>query len=161
MSYKDGSAKQTKDHCNRFNHLDAPLLSVRVLANPGFGSASSGPENGFVWRRWAVVGYPRPPRFVPWPVPIPDPQAAAEIVAQRLIDAGFAITAQRRAQPWGTGADHTGSGFGRGWRATPDGWGDNQEQARRAYRRASPLRAEHDRQLGGESPLSSLMAAKD
>jgi hypothetical protein len=23
------------------------------------------------------------------------------------------------------------------------------------------LRAEHDRQLGGESPLSSLMAAKD
>jgi hypothetical protein len=48
MSYKDGSAKQTKDHCNRFNHLDAPLLSVRVLANPGFGSASSGPENGFV-----------------------------------------------------------------------------------------------------------------
>jgi hypothetical protein len=46
-----------------------------------------------------VVGYPRPPRFVPWPVPIPDPQAAAEIVAQRLIDAGYAITAQRRAQP--------------------------------------------------------------
>jgi hypothetical protein len=31
-------------------------------------------------------------------VPIPDPEAAAEIVVQRLIDAGFEIKAQERAQ---------------------------------------------------------------
>jgi hypothetical protein len=29
-----------------------------------------------------------------FPVPIPDPEAAAEIVVQRLIDAGFEIKAQ-------------------------------------------------------------------
>jgi hypothetical protein len=29
-----------------------------------------------------------------FPVPIPDPEAAAEIVVQRLIDAGFEITPQ-------------------------------------------------------------------
>ena len=33
-----------------------------------------------------------------FPVPIPDPEAAAEIVIQRLIDAGFEIKAQERAQ---------------------------------------------------------------
>jgi hypothetical protein len=33
-----------------------------------------------------------------FPVLIPDPQAAAEIVIQRLTDAGFEITAQERAQ---------------------------------------------------------------
>jgi hypothetical protein len=33
-----------------------------------------------------------------FPVPIPDPQAAAEIVIQRLIDAGFEIAAQERAR---------------------------------------------------------------
>jgi hypothetical protein len=47
MSYKDGSAKQTEDYCDRFNHLDAPLLPVR-LADLGFRPTSSGPENGFV-----------------------------------------------------------------------------------------------------------------
>jgi hypothetical protein len=34
-----------------------------------------------------------------FPVPIPDPEAAAEIVNQRLIDAGFEIKAQELAQP--------------------------------------------------------------
>jgi hypothetical protein len=33
-----------------------------------------------------------------FPVPIPDPEAAAEIVIQRLLDAGFEITAQERAR---------------------------------------------------------------
>jgi hypothetical protein len=32
------------------------------------------------------------------PVPIPDPEAAAEIVIQRLTDAGFHIKARERAQ---------------------------------------------------------------
>jgi len=32
-------------------------------------------------------------------VPIPDPEAAAEIVVQRLIDAGFEIKAPELAQP--------------------------------------------------------------
>jgi hypothetical protein len=35
-----------------------------------------------------------------FPVPIPDPEAAAEIVIQWLIDVGFEIKAQERAQPW-------------------------------------------------------------
>jgi hypothetical protein len=34
-----------------------------------------------------------------FPVPIPDPAATAEIVIQRLLDAGFEIKAQERAQP--------------------------------------------------------------
>ena len=34
-----------------------------------------------------------------FPVPIPDPEAAAEIVVQRLIDAGFEIKAPELAQP--------------------------------------------------------------
>jgi hypothetical protein len=46
MSCKDGSANQTEAYCDRFNHLDAPLLSVR-LADLGFMPISSGPENGF------------------------------------------------------------------------------------------------------------------
>jgi hypothetical protein len=33
-----------------------------------------------------------------FPAPIPDPEAAAEIVIQRLTDAGFEIKAQERAQ---------------------------------------------------------------
>jgi hypothetical protein len=31
-----------------------------------------------------------------WPVPIPDPEAAAEIVVQRLIDAGFEVRPAER-----------------------------------------------------------------
>jgi hypothetical protein len=34
-----------------------------------------------------------------FPVPIPDPEAAAEIVIQRLIDAGFEIRGVRRGGP--------------------------------------------------------------
>jgi hypothetical protein len=34
-----------------------------------------------------------------WPAPIPDPKAAAEIVIQRLIDAGFAIRPAERCEP--------------------------------------------------------------
>jgi len=48
MSYEDGNAKQTQDNRDCFNHFDAPLLLVRVVADPGFMPASSGPENGFV-----------------------------------------------------------------------------------------------------------------
>jgi hypothetical protein len=33
-----------------------------------------------------------------WPDSIPEPETAAEIVVQRLIDAGFAIEAQERAR---------------------------------------------------------------
>jgi hypothetical protein len=33
-----------------------------------------------------------------FPVPIPDPEVAAEIIIQRLIDAGFEIKAQERAR---------------------------------------------------------------
>ena len=50
MSCKDGSAKQTEAYCDRFNHYDAPLLSVR-LTDPGFRPISSGPKNGFVGRQ--------------------------------------------------------------------------------------------------------------
>jgi hypothetical protein len=35
------------------------------------------------------------------------------------------------------------------------------QDAKAALKRGFLLCAEHDRQLGGESPLSSLMAAKD
>jgi hypothetical protein len=47
MSYKDGDAKHTYDYRDHFNHLDAPLLTVRLMADPGFMPASSGPESGF------------------------------------------------------------------------------------------------------------------
>jgi hypothetical protein len=60
-----------------------------------------------------------------FPVPIPDPEAAAEIVIQRLIDAGFEIKARELAQPWSACADHTGSVTGSGWRHTLGGRSDN------------------------------------
>ena len=48
MSYKDDRAKQTEDYRDRFNHVDAPSLIVRLAADPGFMPASSGRENGFM-----------------------------------------------------------------------------------------------------------------
>jgi hypothetical protein len=60
-----------------------------------------------------------------FPVPIPDPETAAEIVIQRLIDAGFEIKAQERAQPRSAGTDHTGSVTASGWRHTLAGCSDN------------------------------------
>jgi hypothetical protein len=45
-----------------------------------------------------------------FPVPIPDPKAAAEIVVQRLIDAGFEVRpAERCPAMKRAGADLTGS----------------------------------------------------
>jgi hypothetical protein len=61
MSYKDGSAKQTEDYCDRFNHLDAPLLLVRLLADPGFRPASRSRENGFVR---LLTAFRREPSFI-------------------------------------------------------------------------------------------------
>ena len=48
MCCKDGNAKHTQDYRDHFNHLDAPLLLVGVMADPGFMRTSSGPESGFV-----------------------------------------------------------------------------------------------------------------
>jgi hypothetical protein len=48
MSHKDGDTKQTQDDRDHFNHFDAPLLLLRLVADPVFMPASSGPENGFV-----------------------------------------------------------------------------------------------------------------
>jgi hypothetical protein len=47
MCRKDGDAKHTQDYRNHFNHFDAPLLLVHVMADPGFMPASSGLESGF------------------------------------------------------------------------------------------------------------------
>jgi hypothetical protein len=49
MSYKDGGAKQTQDDRDHFDHFDAPgdTLLVRVIGDPGFRPASSGPEKWF------------------------------------------------------------------------------------------------------------------
>jgi hypothetical protein len=49
MSYKDDDTKQTQDDCDCLNHLTHPvtLVRVRVIDDPGFMPASSGPENGF------------------------------------------------------------------------------------------------------------------
>jgi len=50
MSYKDDGAKQTQDYRDRFGHLTQPAttLLLRVVGDPGFGMASSGPENVLV-----------------------------------------------------------------------------------------------------------------
>jgi hypothetical protein len=45
-----------------------------------------------------------------FPAAIPDPEVAAEILIQRLIDAGFEIKAQERVQSRTAGADRTGNG---------------------------------------------------
>ena len=47
MSYKDGGAKQSQDYRDRFGHLTHPatILLLRVVGDPGFRMASSGPEN--------------------------------------------------------------------------------------------------------------------
>jgi hypothetical protein len=57
-------------------------------------------------RAWSPITSELAPRHVlvdlfdsdDFPVPIPDPEAAAEIVLRRLTDAGFEIKAQERAQ---------------------------------------------------------------
>jgi hypothetical protein len=36
MSCKDGSAKQTEAYCDRFNHLDAPLLTIGTSSRSWF-----------------------------------------------------------------------------------------------------------------------------
>jgi hypothetical protein len=63
VSQKDGDTKHAQDYRDGFNHLDAPLLLVRVKADPVFMPASSGPENdhrssyrGQSARWWAVRG---------------------------------------------------------------------------------------------------------
>jgi hypothetical protein len=46
MSYKDGGAKQSQDYRDGFDHLMHPAtLLLRVVGDPGFRMASSGPEN--------------------------------------------------------------------------------------------------------------------
>lgn len=41
MSYKDASAKQTRDYCD-FNHFNAPIYYGTSIVDPGFGPASWG-----------------------------------------------------------------------------------------------------------------------
>jgi hypothetical protein len=64
-----------------------------------------------------------------FPVPIPDPEAAAEIVIQRLMDAGFEIKAQERCRTWSGGADRSGSTTASAWPATQGGWNGNDHGA--------------------------------
>jgi hypothetical protein len=63
VSHKDGDTKHAQDYRDDFNHFDAPLLLVRLIADPVFMPASSGPENdhrssygGLSARWWAVRG---------------------------------------------------------------------------------------------------------
>jgi hypothetical protein len=49
MSYKDARTKQRQDYRDRFDHLTHPAtLLLRVVGDPGFRMASSGPENVLV-----------------------------------------------------------------------------------------------------------------
>jgi hypothetical protein len=81
MSCKDGSAKQTEAYCDRFNHLDGPLLSVR-LADLGFRPISRGrkmvspdapPRGGEIN---PAIGYPMTRSNQPLP-PWSDPLSVA------------------------------------------------------------------------------------
>jgi hypothetical protein len=63
VSHKDGDTKHAQDYRDDFNHFDAPLLLVRLIADPVFTPASSGPEKdhrssyrGLSARWWAVRG---------------------------------------------------------------------------------------------------------
>jgi hypothetical protein len=60
MSYKDDGAKQTQNDRDHLNHFDAPgyTLPMRVIGDPGFRPASSGPENGFAGH--SCKAYQRP-----------------------------------------------------------------------------------------------------
>jgi hypothetical protein len=44
VSHKDRDTKHAQDYRDDFNHFDAPLLLVRVIADPVFMPASSGPK---------------------------------------------------------------------------------------------------------------------
>jgi hypothetical protein len=49
MSHENACAKQTQDRSDRFNHLTHPFLRLTtIIADEGFRTVSSVPENGFV-----------------------------------------------------------------------------------------------------------------
>jgi hypothetical protein len=59
MSYKNASTKQSQDNRDRFDHLTHPVtLLLRVLGDPGFRVASSGPKNVFRSAAQAKTGHP-------------------------------------------------------------------------------------------------------
>jgi hypothetical protein len=58
VSHKDGNTKHAQDYRDDFNHFDAPLLLVRLIADPVFSifRAGKGPSIKLSWAKCTMVG---------------------------------------------------------------------------------------------------------
>ena len=86
MSCKDGSANQTEAYCDRFNHLDAPLLTIGTSSRSRFHADFFGAGKWFRLTPPAVgeinpaIGYPMTRSNQPCPLvrPLSRPVVAGD-----------------------------------------------------------------------------------